>query len=128
MSKKISTRKNSQRHLDPKVEAQFGARLRVARELAKMSQSDLGTHLGVTFQQIQKFEKGTNRISASRIVKISEILDIDVRYLLGIQVDSQPDMLPLSRNEIKLLAAIRKIENKDALAKTTDLLASIALQ
>jgi transcriptional regulator with XRE-family HTH domain len=46
-----------------------------------MSQTDLGRHLGITFQQIQKYEKGANRIGASRIQKISEVLDIPVALL-----------------------------------------------
>jgi transcriptional regulator with XRE-family HTH domain len=47
-----------------------------------MSQQALGEHLGITFQQVQKYEKGTNRVAASTLRRISEILNIPVLYLL----------------------------------------------
>lgn len=58
------------------VDVRAGSRLRMARRLKKMSQSELGRQLGVTFQQIQKYEKGTNRISASRIAAAANILGV----------------------------------------------------
>jgi transcriptional regulator with XRE-family HTH domain len=58
-----------------------GARVRMYRIEAVMSQETLGKHLGITFQQIQKYEKGTNRIGASRLQQISEILNIPVASL-----------------------------------------------
>jgi transcriptional regulator with XRE-family HTH domain len=51
-----------------------GARIRQARVMAQMSQTELGAKLGVSFQQVQKYEKGVNRISGSRLVQIAEIL------------------------------------------------------
>jgi transcriptional regulator with XRE-family HTH domain len=58
----------------------FGDRLRARRIMMKMSQDDLGKSLGVTFQQIQKYEKGTNRMSAALMVPLAKILDVDVGY------------------------------------------------
>lgn len=58
-----------------------GERLRMYRIKAAMTQEVLGKHIGVTFQQIQKYEKGTNRIGASRLQQISQILDIPVSSL-----------------------------------------------
>jgi transcriptional regulator with XRE-family HTH domain len=46
-----------------------------------MSQQDLGSHVGLTFQQIQKYEKGTNRIGASRLQQIGKILEVPAAYL-----------------------------------------------
>lgn len=57
-----------------------GTRVRVRRLMLEMSQTELGTALGITFQQIQKYEKGTNRISASRLQQISDILQIPVPF------------------------------------------------
>ena len=48
--------------------------------MMKMSQEDLGKSLGVSFQQIQKYEKGTNRLSAAMMVGVAAILDVDVGY------------------------------------------------
>jgi len=57
-----------------------GARVRMRRILMNMSQEKLGEALGVTFQQVQKYEKGTNRISASRLQQISKTLEMPPAY------------------------------------------------
>jgi transcriptional regulator with XRE-family HTH domain len=62
------------------VDKHVGSRMRTRRLLAGMSQERLGEALGITFQQIQKYEKGTNRISASRLVEIARILDVGIDY------------------------------------------------
>jgi transcriptional regulator with XRE-family HTH domain len=62
------------------IDAYVGARLRMRRVMLGMSQSTLGKHLGVTFQQIQKYEKGTNRISASRLQQTARVLDVSPSY------------------------------------------------
>jgi transcriptional regulator with XRE-family HTH domain len=64
------------------VDAYVGARLRMRRVMLGMSQSRLGELLGVTFQQIQKYEKGTNRISASRLKLAAEVLETSVDFFL----------------------------------------------
>jgi transcriptional regulator with XRE-family HTH domain len=62
------------------IDKYFGDRLRAQRIMVKMSQEDLGHSLGVSFQQIQKYEKGTNRLTAAIMVRVAEILDVDVGY------------------------------------------------
>jgi len=57
-----------------------GSRVRMRRMMLGMSQEKLADALGLTFQQIQKYEKGTNRISASRLQAISQILDVPVHF------------------------------------------------
>ena len=57
-----------------------GTRVRMRRMMLKMSQEKLGDELGLTFQQVQKYEKGTNRIGASRLHKISHILQVPVAF------------------------------------------------
>lgn len=64
---------------DP-VDRHVGHRVRVRRLLIGVSQERLGDALGVTFQQIQKYEKGANRISASRLRQISEMLGVPVSF------------------------------------------------
>ena len=63
------------------VDRHVGSRVRMRRIMLGMSQERLGEGLGLTFQQIQKYEKGTNRIGASRIQQISEILQVPVSFL-----------------------------------------------
>ncbi len=58
------------------VDKQVGSRVRMRRMLLGISQEKLGNALGITFQQVQKYEKGTNRIGASRLQQISKILDV----------------------------------------------------
>src|SRR5437879_6941690 len=62
------------------IDKYFGDRLRARRIMMKRSQDDLGKSLGVSFQQIQKYEKGTNRMSAALMVRVAEILEVDVGY------------------------------------------------
>ena len=62
------------------VDVHVGARLRVRRTLLGMSQTTLGEAIGVTFQQMQKYEKGTNRISASRLYDLARVLDVPIEY------------------------------------------------
>ena len=57
-----------------------GKRVRLRRTLLGMSQEQLGAELNVTFQQVQKYERGANRISASRLWDISQILDVPISY------------------------------------------------
>ncbi|MFM9864887.1 MAG: helix-turn-helix domain-containing protein [Micropepsaceae bacterium] len=62
------------------VDAHVGSRVRLRRMLIGMSQEKLGELLGLTFQQVQKYEKGANRIGASRLFDISSILGVPVSY------------------------------------------------
>ena len=62
------------------IDIHVGERVRLRRNLLGISQTDLGKAVGVTFQQVQKYEKGTNRISASRLFNLSRALDVPISY------------------------------------------------
>lgn len=62
------------------VDVHVGARVKLRRMMAGMSQERLGEHLGLTFQQIQKYEKGANRIGASRLYAIAHILETPIQF------------------------------------------------
>ena len=62
------------------IDKHVGSRVRMRRMMLKMSQEKLGDSLGLTFQQVQKYEKGTNRIGASRLQQISAILQVPVSF------------------------------------------------
>jgi len=64
---------------DP-IDVHVGSRVRLRRTLLGMSQEKLGDALGLTFQQIQKYERGANRIGSSRLFKLSQILDVPVSF------------------------------------------------
>jgi transcriptional regulator with XRE-family HTH domain len=78
-----------------------GSRVRMRRLMLKMSQTSLGNALGLTFQQVQKYEKGTNRIGASRLQSISHILQIPISFffegapkLKGAKIKREASPLP----------------------------------
>jgi len=62
------------------IDRHVGSRVRMRRMMLSMSQEKLGGALGLTFQQVQKYEKGTNRIGASRLQQISHILQVPVAF------------------------------------------------
>lgn len=62
------------------VDKHVGSRVRMRRMMLSMSQEKLGDALGLTFQQVQKYEKGTNRIGASRLQQMSHILQVPVSF------------------------------------------------
>lgn len=62
------------------VDAHVGRRMRLRRESIGMSQGRLGRHLGLTFSQVQKYEKGTNRIGAGRLYLLADVLGVPVDY------------------------------------------------
>ena len=62
------------------VDRHVGNRVRMRRLLVGMSQEKLGEVLGITYQQVQKYEKGSNRVSASRLYQISRVLGVPVQY------------------------------------------------
>jgi transcriptional regulator with XRE-family HTH domain len=84
----LSTRKTAKRVSKPNpraagsLDVHFGEKLRARRLMMvpKLTQAELADKLNVTFQQIQKYEKGRNRMSAATMVQIAEVLDVDVQY------------------------------------------------
>ncbi|MEP0944010.1 MAG: helix-turn-helix transcriptional regulator [Rhizobiaceae bacterium] len=73
------------------IDVHVGSRVRLRRTMTKMSQEKLGEALGVSFQQVQKYEKGTNRIGASRMQQISKTLKVPVSFFF--------EDIPGSRND-----------------------------
>src|SRR5258707_12857077 len=63
------------------IDKHVGSRVRMRRIMLGMSQEKLGGALGLTFQQIQKYEKGTNRVGASRLQQIADVLQIHVSFM-----------------------------------------------
>lgn len=75
---------------DP-IDVAVGARIRALRTLGKVSQEDLGAAIGVTFQQIQKYERGSNRVSASMLWRTSLALDVDISaFFVDVSRDTEP--------------------------------------
>ncbi len=75
------------------VDVHVGARVRQRRVLLGMTQTDLADTMGLTFQQVQKYEWGTNRISASRLYGLSQVFDVTMGYFFE---DMPPDVAGIS--------------------------------
>ena len=73
---KKAKRKTKSPRASSAVDQYIGARMRECRRAINMTQANLGEKLGVTFQQIQKYEKGRNRVSAARLFEICEALEV----------------------------------------------------
>lgn len=98
--------------LDP-VDIAIGARIRARREAARLTQADLAKAAGVTFQQIQKYENGRNRVAAARLLQIADALRTTGADLLG-ELEGGADGLALATPGANaLLSAFRKIESAD---------------
>ena len=77
--KREGTEERNARRPNP-MDIHVGSRVRLRRMLLGMSQEKLGDHLGLTFQQVQKYEKGINRIGASRLFDLSKTLGVPIDY------------------------------------------------
>ena len=119
------------RHHDAKAttdtDRRLGERLRVYRQLAGLSQTALATKLGVTFQQVQKYEKGVNRLSAGRLEQSAKALGISPATLLGCEesLDQSASFFPshYDANTKRLVTAFERISDPDvrrALVKLTE--------
>ncbi|MGA0596738.1 helix-turn-helix domain-containing protein [Enterovirga sp. CN4-39] len=122
------------------VDRQVGSRVRMRRMLIGMSQEKLGDALGLTFQQVQKYEKGTNRISASRLQQISQVLGVSIEFLYGNEnapsagspqgfsdtprADYDADLL--TSDGLKLLRAYREIKDRKVRRRLVDLAQALA--
>src|ERR1051325_4708248 len=73
------------------IDVRVGARLRLRRNMLGLSQEKLGEAIGLTFQQVQKYERGANRIGASRLYELSRILDVPVSFFFD---DTDPVRAP----------------------------------
>src|SRR5215207_2583556 len=62
------------------IDVQVGSRVRLRRNMLGLSQEKLGEAIGLTFQQVQKYERGANRIGASRLHQLSQVLDVPVSF------------------------------------------------
>jgi transcriptional regulator with XRE-family HTH domain len=115
------------------VDKVIGQRMRCFRLAKEMSQDDLGTKLGVSFQQIQKYEKGTNRLSSSRLVTAAKALDTSVDQILGsnghknngagefLASLSEPPVIAL----VRTLDRLPKSKRRDATRAITDLISAL---
>ena len=97
------------------VDVHVGSRVRLRRTLSGLSQTQLGEKLELSFQQIQKYERGFNRISASRLYQISRILGVPVSFFFddldGEAAARSPDDILLKREILEFVRAYYRISD-----------------
>ncbi len=122
------------------VDMHVGSRLRMRRTLLGLSQQKLGEKLSLTFQQIQKYERGANRIGASRLFELSRILDVKPSFFFeemptggtsqtaGIQepTDEFEHEFLGKRETLELVRAYYKIDNMDVRKRVFDVIKALA--
>ncbi len=83
------------------IDVEIGKRLKQARVAKGLTQTDLGDQLGISFQQIQKYEKGRNRIGGGRLYKAARILGVKITYFFdGAERLLDPGIVPAGTNEV----------------------------
>ena len=97
------------------VDVHVGARIRLRRTLLGMSQERLGDALGLTFQQVQKYERGVNRVGASRLFDLSRILDVPISFFYDNMPGGQPGTTVSPSSAVAGFA-----EGQEAYGGTTD--------
>src|ERR1700754_3559337 len=122
------------------IDVQIGNRVRIRRMLIGMSQERLGDMLGLTFQQVQKYEKGVNRIGAGRLFEVARILNVPVDFFyegVAAQLTGQPGVnepegappvmeFVSSGEGLQLSLAFMKIKDAKVRKRVLDLVKSLA--
>jgi transcriptional regulator with XRE-family HTH domain len=121
-----STAKSTTSH-----DVEVGQRIRARRMAKGMSQTELGNLLGVTFQQVQKYEKGVNRVGAGRLVRVGEALDVPVAFFFGETDSGSVDTRAIlgfldTAYSLRLLRAFSRIPQGEIQRAVVDLVESIA--
>lgn len=122
------------------IDVHVGKRIRVRRTILGMSQETLADALGITFQQVQKYEKGINRVSASRLYEVAQVLGASISFFFdeyGVEEKTQSYGLAedesgfeaedlKSRESMTLLKAYYKISDAKVRKKALELIKSLA--
>jgi transcriptional regulator with XRE-family HTH domain len=143
IKRKSSDRMASKGHPNP-VDVHVGRRIRLRRTLLGLSQMTLAEEMGISFQQLQKYERGSNRVSSSRLFDLSRIMNVPLAYFFdemdGDVEKQSPAALhgrvpkafelkqdPASKREtLELVRAYYGIENRDVRQRLTNMIRTIA--
>ena len=148
--KKISHRGRTPEGEPNPIDIHVGNRIRIRRQLLGLSQEKLGSLLGLTFQQVQKYERGVNRVGASRLWDISRVLDVPINFffddmnketagqsprmfqLSGVQLAAEEEFLseqndPMQRKEtLELVKAYYRLPNRKAVKHLYDFIIALS--
>ena len=114
------------------VDVHVGSRIRVRRTLMGMSQEKLANAVGLTFQQIQKYERGSNRVSASRLWDFSNVLDVPISFFFDDMPDDEKqsaieaDKVLVKRETLEFVRAYYRIKDAQSRKQLFDLIRAVA--
>jgi transcriptional regulator with XRE-family HTH domain len=123
------------------VDTHVGKKLRQRRNLLNVSQQDLAERVGITFQQVQKYEHGVNRVSSSRLYEFAQVLEVDIPYFFEGLPSTAQEMVygvadqdqagfagpgRLSSDEQALLSAYRRVKDKHLREHVVELVKNLA--
>ena len=131
--------KHNSANPDP-IDTHVGSRIRLRRTMMGLSQEKLADAVGITFQQVQKYENGSNRVGASRLYNISNVLDVPVDFFFeGYEENSGPSLMAAeesggmdmkkimeSRETVELLRCYYTIKDEAVRKKVFEMIKSIA--
>lgn len=121
------------------IDAQVGSQIRSRRNALGMSQEKLGHLLGLTFQQVQKYERGVNRVGAGRLFETARILGVSILYFyegvvdelsgrpIGFAEDAAPSPTPPKVDGAELLAAFSRIRDEKVRKRVLELVKALSL-
>ena len=106
-SKASGKGRRGRRQLDASLDQRLGTLIRTRRAELGWSQQVLGQKLNLTFQQVQKYENGSNQLSVARLLQLCDVLDVGISYFL----ESQPNSIAAAPIDYKLVRAIAQTDN-----------------
>ena len=113
------------------VDRLVGRRVRLLRKCQGMSQTELANAIGLTFQQVQKYEKGTNRISASKLFEIAQALNVEVASLFADAAtpetagEGDAEAMP-TRTNLQIVRTLSQMRNARVQRKVLELISALA--
>jgi transcriptional regulator with XRE-family HTH domain len=116
------------RRIEPH-DVEVGRRIRVRRLERQMSQTELADQLGVTFQQVQKYEKGVNRVGAARLQRIADALEVPISFFFSVGDRNSPEaVMPFleTAHAVRLMRAFASISDPAIQRSVLDLVERIA--
>jgi transcriptional regulator with XRE-family HTH domain len=143
VKKRKSSGRMASKGMPNPIDVHVGARIRLRRTLLGMSQEKLADHIGLTFQQVQKYERGTNRVSSSRLFDLCRVLNVPIAYFYdemdGSVANQSPAKLqgkaparidlehdPATKREtLELVRAYYAIEDRGVRQKLTNMIRAI---
>lgn len=108
------------------VDTHVGQRIKEIRTIRGMTQSNVAAHLNISFQQLQKYETGSNRVSASRMFELSKVFDITPAFFFeGLEGQNYGTVPPLDLETARIASALSSIKNKKLKSRINTLIYEI---